>query len=106
MELPVDITNKSASISNLCQQYDVVRLFVFGSAANGDFKTDSSDVDLMVEMDETDPTIRGEKLMALWTAFEQLFGRKVDLVSINSIRNPFFKEEIEQTKRLIYDRAG
>ena len=33
---------------------------------------------------------------------EDLTGRKIDLVSEDSIRNKYFREELEETKQLIY----
>ena len=34
---------------------------------------------------------------------EAYFKRKVDLVTINSIQNPFLKSNVDSSKELIYD---
>ncbi len=34
---------------------------------------------------------------------ERLFGRPVDLVTEESIRNPYFRSEVESTRQLVYD---
>ncbi len=86
----------------LCKFYNVKTLFVFGSAANGNFK-DTSDVDLVVELQEKDPLLRGEMLMSLWDKLENFFNRKVDLLTENAIRNPYLRQEIDKTKKLVYD---
>ena len=87
---------------NLCKTHRIKSLFVFGSAANGHFK-ETSDVDLVVELSEKDPLHRGELLMSLWDKLEKFFNRKVDLLTDNSIRNPYLREEIEKTKKIVYD---
>ncbi|CAN5475984.1 nucleotidyltransferase domain-containing protein [soil metagenome] len=86
----------------LCKSYGVKTLFVFGSAANGHFK-DNSDLDFVVELSEKDPVNRGELLMSLWDKLEKFFNRKADLLTDNSIRNPYLRKEIEDTKKMVYD---
>ena len=39
-------------------------------------------------------------------ALEDLFKRNVDLVEYNAIRNPYFKEEVDATKKLIYGQTS
>ena len=34
---------------------------------------------------------------------EDFFGRKVDLLTLRSVKNPVMREEIERTKVLVYD---
>ncbi len=33
---------------------------------------------------------------------EAILKRRVDLITVNSVNNPYFKKEIEKTQRLIY----
>jgi predicted nucleotidyltransferase len=70
------------------------------------FSEQSSDIDLVVEIDIEDPIERGEMLMSLWDKLEAFFERKVDLLTYASIKNPVLKENIDRTKTLIYDRSG
>ena len=86
----------------LCKSHKVKVLYIFGSAVNGNF-TEKSDIDLLVEIYDIDPLARGELLLSLWNELELYFGRKVDLLTFNSLRNPFLKESINNSKRLIYD---
>lgn len=65
-----------------------------------------SDIDLLVEIDSSDPLDRGEKLMSLWDNFESFFGRKVDLLTDSSITNPYLRKSLDSTKVLIYDGKG
>ncbi|MCW4470138.1 nucleotidyltransferase domain-containing protein [Flavobacterium sp. MFBS3-15] len=104
MELAPEIEMKRNKLAELCKKYKVSRLFVFGSMANGNFNSGQSDVDLIAEIDEENPVAKGETIMSLWTELENLFSRKVDLVT-GEVRNPYLKKQIEATKQIIYDAA-
>jgi predicted nucleotidyltransferase len=92
---------RSKEFITLCKTHRVKELYAFGSVVNGNF-TDKSDIDLLVEIDYDDPIKRGKLLLSIWDRFEQYFNRKVDLLTPNSLRNPFLKESIDSTKILIY----
>jgi predicted nucleotidyltransferase len=49
---------------------------------------------------------RGDALLSLWDDLEILFRRKVDLLTDDSIDNPYLKRNIDRTKKLIYDGEG
>ena len=87
----------------LCKTNNVRTIYAFGSSISDEFDEDSSDIDLVIEVDHTDPIERGETLMRVWDKLEQFFQRKVDLLTNSSIKNPVLKERIESTKVLIYD---
>lgn len=87
--------------SGLCKSHNVKSLFAFGSSVTGNFR-ESSDVDLVVELNEKDPLKKGELLLSFWDKLEGFFKRKVDLLTAESIKNPVLKKEIEDTKQLIY----
>jgi predicted nucleotidyltransferase len=92
----------SKNFITMCKSHKVKELYVFGSAVNGNF-TDQSDLDILVEINESDPLARGELLLSLWNALELYCNRKVDLLTPNSLRNPYLKESINNTKKLLYD---
>jgi len=94
-------------LADLCNKNLAVnKLYFFGSALSSRFNEDTSDIDILVEVTELPPEERGESLITLWDNLELLFNRKVDLLTENSLRNPFFKKEVERTKKLIYDRQS
>jgi len=82
--------------------HDVASLHAFGSSVRGGSK-DSSDVDLVVDLKTKDPLRFGELMLDLWDKLELFFGRKVDLLTLRSVKNPVMREEIERTKVLVYD---
>lgn len=88
----------------LCKLHDVNKLYAFGSVVTDKFNSVSSDIDLIVELKEMPPLEKGETLLKLWDDLEILFQRKVDLLTSQSIKNPYFKKNIEKAKKLIYDR--
>ena len=103
----LQIKKYKKKLTDLCNNNAAVdKLYFFGSALSSKFNENTSDVDVLVEVAELPPEERGENLINLWDNLELLFKRKVDLLTENSIRNPFFKKEVEQTKKLIYDRQS
>ena len=106
MKLPDEIESKIKELNSLCIKYRVKKLFVFGSIVKGNFNANTSDVDLIVEVENLPPEQKGEILMKLWTELELLFSRKVDLITNMNLRNPYLKKDIENSKILLYDRAG
>lgn len=98
------IKDRYAGFIELCRSHNVETVYAFGSSVTGGFNPKTSDIDLLVSVDIDDPVSRGETLLHLWDGFEALFKRKVDLLTGESIRNPYLKSSIERTKKLIYDR--
>jgi predicted nucleotidyltransferase len=91
-------------LERLLQKNSAVRkLYFFGSALTPRFNDATSDIDILVETSDLLPEEKGELLIALWDDLEKLFDRKVDLLTENSLRNPFLTKEITQTRKLIYD---
>jgi predicted nucleotidyltransferase len=43
--------------------------------------------------------------MQLWDEFENLFARKVDLLTEQSLKNTFLRDSVEKTRKLIYERG-
>ena len=81
----------------------VRKFYLFGSALSSRFDEKCSDIDVLVETENITSEEKGEYLITLWEDLEKLFNRKVDLLTENSLKNPFLISEIEQTKKLIYD---
>lgn len=91
----------------LCSKYKVKDLYAFGSILTDRFN-ESSDVDMVVifDRDLMSPGEYADIYFGLKFALEDLFHRDVDLVEYEAIRNPYFKEEVDQTKRAIYGKAA
>ena len=90
-------------IKDLCSKYNVRRLFAFGSVLTDKF-SEQSDVDLIVDFDKTAVKDHFLNYFDFKYALENLFGRQVDLLEEQPIRNSYLKKNIENTKTLIYGR--
>ena len=86
--------------------HKVDKIYAFGSSITDHFDPEKSDIDVVVKLNISDPADRGEALLSLWNNLEQLFKRKVDLLTEESIKNPYLKKNIDRTKKLIYDGEG
>ena len=93
--------NKS-SIDKLCKGNRVDKLYVFGSVLNENFN-ENSNIDFIVKFNESIPILEyGDNYFELLFAFENLFNKKIDLLSEKSLKNPYFISEVNKTKELIY----
>jgi predicted nucleotidyltransferase len=94
------------AVAEICQRFGVKRLYLFGSAETGRFDPRSSDLDFLVTMEDRRPTgAYADRVLDFADALEQLFGRHVDLLTEESIRNPYLRSEVEATRQLVYGRA-
>ncbi len=96
------ITDNIQKLFTLCRKYKVNKLYAFGSILTANFN-ENSDVDILVNFNsEIDHNNYADNFFELYYALKSLFGRDVDLVDETAVKNPYFKEELEETKCLIY----
>lgn len=106
MNLNSLIKDKRNDFVNLCRLHRVSKIYAFGSSITDHFDHGKSDIDVIVDLDIKDPIEYGETLLSLWDNLEVFFERKVDLLTEDSIHNPYLRKSIEATKKLIYDGQG
>src|SRR5439155_7337866 len=85
------IEAKRHEIEELCRGLPVRRLDLFGSAVDGSFDVKSSDVDVLVEFEAGPGLDYFGTYFDLKEGLERILGRPVDVVSVTSIRNPYFE---------------
>ena len=87
-------------IRRFCRKWKIAELALFGSVLRGDFRADS-DIDVLATFDSD----------AKWSVFDHarmreelstLLGREADVVETTGLRNPFRRQEILATRRVIY----
>jgi predicted nucleotidyltransferase len=93
--------DKLAIISELCIAHNVRTLYVFGSVCTDKFN-EHSDIDILVSFKELSVAKYTDSYFALHDDLEKLLGRKIDLVTENSLSNPYFIQRVEETKQLLY----
>jgi predicted nucleotidyltransferase len=82
MESKTDIMNKLRELKPiLSKEYAVRRIGLFGSFADNS-ADENSDIDLLVELDKP----IGWKFFSLEIYLEKIFGRKIDLVTKNALK--------------------
>ncbi len=96
------LEENKAKLFALCKKYKVSKLYAFGSILTTRFN-DQSDVDILVNFNsDINYTNYADNYFDFYHALKALFGRDVDLVDETSVKNRYFKEELEETKQLIY----
>lgn len=95
------IRDKIEDLKILCQKYDVKTMHVFGSASTDKFNSES-DVDILIAFKDISIEQYTDNYFNLHDDLEKLFERKVDLLTENSLSNPYFIESVEETKQLLY----
>lgn len=95
------IKDKLDDLTKLCRDYDVKTMHVFGSVCTDKFD-DNSDVDILISFKDISIDKYTDNYFELHYKLEKLFNRKIDLLTENSLSNPYFIESIEETKQLLY----
>ena len=96
------VATKLAEIEELCRALGVRRLDVFGSAVSESFDVRTSDVDLLVDFETGHDFDHFGTYFALKEGLERILARPVDLVVNTSIRNPYFLQQVMDTKETLY----
>jgi len=96
------IEEHRAELEELCRRHHVVTLALFGSATRDDFDPERSDLDFLVDFEPQPLGGYADSFFGLLESLELLFGRSIDLVVASAIRNPYFRQSVDQTKSLLY----
>ena len=92
---------KITQIKELCKINKVKSLFAFGSVTRDDFN-ENSDIDLIVDFNESDPFRYTDLYFSLKSNLEKILNRQVDLLEERAVHNKYFKQQLENTKVKIY----
>lgn len=99
----LDIVEKHLSeIRQICLRFNVSKLELFGSAVSGNFSQASSDIDLLVEFKPLKQGQYADAYFGLLETIKKLFGRDVDLVMAKAIKNPYFLQQINRKRQVLY----
>jgi predicted nucleotidyltransferase len=88
-------------IMDVCKQHHILTLFAFGSVLTENFN-EKSDVDLLVSFKPLELGEYADNYFQTAESFEKIFNRPVDLVTDQSLSNPYFISSVNATKKLIY----
>ena len=98
MDCPISINKQAVAV--FCKKWKIVEMSLFGSVLRDDFNPDS-DIDVLV-------TFNPEAKWSLWDfpqmqdELKAIFGREVDIVEKDALRNPFRRHSILTTRQVVY----
>ena len=95
------IEHKKREVRTLCERRGVERLAPFGSAPRDDFDPDRSDLDFSVEFQPMTPHEHAASYFGLLEDLDDLFGRRVDLWEIGTVRIPYLRRKIGERKQTL-----
>lgn len=87
-------------IKDFFSKQPVLKAYLFGSYSK-DLENDNSDIDLLVELDYSQPI--GLEFIQMQLDLQKLLSKKVDLVSARGL-SKYIKPILDDEKKLIYAR--
>ncbi len=98
-----NIEKYQPQIKKICESFPVKRLGLFGSVLNENF-TSESDIDVLVVFEKKTDIDLFSAYFELKEKLEEIFHNSIDLVIEKNFRNPYFRESVEKTRKIIYER--
>jgi uncharacterized protein len=95
------LRNHIIEISTLCKKHNVQTLYAFGSVLENRFSK-NSDIDLLVVFMPIDVEKYADNYCNFKFALEDLLHYPIDLLEENAVKNPYFREAINQSKQQVY----
>jgi|SaaInl7_200m_RNA_FD_contig_31_2401648_length_979_multi_4_in_0_out_0_3 uncharacterized protein len=96
-----DLEMYRSSVAELCRDLSVKRLEYVGSASRGDFDSESSDIDVLIQFEGDEGLF--DRYFALKFGLERIFGRKVDVIQDGAVRNPHLRASLDQDRMAVYE---
>ena len=95
-----EIDISESQLAELCRKWKVTELSLFGSILRDDFGPDS-DIDVLIVFQPDAPWSLWD-ILDMREELQNLFGRTVDLVEKEALRNPFRRYEILKNHKVLY----
>lgn len=90
-----------AAIVKLCKAHKVKSLYAFGSVLSDHFNAES-DIDLIVDFASMEVEDYADNYFDFKFSLQDLFKRPIDLLEEKAIKNPYFRENVNQKRQLVY----
>jgi uncharacterized protein len=97
----LDIKPFNKEIRKICVELQLKKLDLFGSATTDNFGP-NSDLDVIVEFKKTTALNHFDNYFLLKERLQNIFHRPVDIIIDGSVKNPYLKESIAETRTNIY----
>jgi predicted nucleotidyltransferase len=97
------LKDKLPEIIALFKANKVKRAYAFGSVCTEKFN-DKSDVDFVIAFEEgLEPLQKGENWWNLFYQLKNILKRDVDLLTEDTLKNPYFIKSVNKTKTALYE---
>ena len=97
----LDITPYKDQIKKICLDLKLKQLDLFGSATTDDFGPDS-DLDIIIQFKQDADLNHFDNYFKLKEELQDIFHRPIDIIIDGSVKNPYLKEAIAQTRKNVY----
>lgn len=91
------------TLHDICRRFNVRRLELFGSASENSADDNAHDIDLLVEFTpdyDLGPWMKN--FFDLRDQLQNLFDKPVDLTMPGSMHNPYFRREVNRTRKTLF----
>ncbi|MGM0581286.1 MAG: nucleotidyltransferase family protein [Bacteroidota bacterium] len=95
--------NHLQKIKDLCLLHNVNKLYTFGSINTTKYN-EESDIDFLVDFKKMDFGEYADNYFDLSEKLENLLKKPIDLITLKSLKNPYFIESVDKSKKLIYEK--
>lgn len=96
------IHGKMPLLVSVLSRHPISSAYLFGSVLTDRFNKES-DLDLIVNFKEgLDPLEAGEHWWSIHDQLRDLLNREIDIVTERSLKNPYFIEELKNTRYKVY----
>jgi len=99
------VQDNLAALRELAVKHPVERLDLFGSAARDDFDPETGDLDFLVTFEAMLPVDHADSYFGLLEDLQRLFGKRIDLLESEPIENPYLRESIVRSRKVLYEAA-
>lgn len=96
------LAERGTALAELCRQFGVRQLDLFGSVVSGDFDPERSDLDFLVVFQDLAPRDYARAYFGLREGLADLFERPVDLVTEAGLENPYLRERVDAERVVLY----
>ena len=96
-----NIKYNTENLNKLCINYNVEKMYLFGSVLNSNFNK-NSDIDLLVKFKKIELAEYLDNYINFKQKLTEFFGREIDLLEEQTLKNPILIKSINNSKELIY----
>ena len=97
----VTLDKLRTDLPEICQRYRIAYVDAFGSLARNE-QTDASDIDLIIEFTEPRQEAISHRFFGFLHAMEDRYQRRIDLLTENSLKNPYLRQEVNRERIRLY----